>query len=132
MSTPAAAEFNTPLLPQPLQPSATSQSLLQRSVSALPASTPKVLHADVPVRVLITGAARGIGLELTRQYAAANPKNVVFAGVRDVHFDRIAALAKQHRNITIVELDVSSEASVKASLHCTLTWCLFEGRHTAD
>ena len=77
--------------------------------------------APVAVRVLVTGASRGLGLELARQYAAARADNVVFAAVRSVDqacsssSSALAALAAAHPNVHIVPLDVADEASIRSS-----------------
>jgi NAD(P)-dependent dehydrogenase (short-subunit alcohol dehydrogenase family) len=59
--------------------------------------------------VLISGANRGIGLELARQYAADGAE--VIAGVRDLD---AAAELKGVRGVEVFPLDVADDASVKA------------------
>lgn len=70
--------------------------------------------------VAITGAGRGIGLELVRQYAAAGDR--VFALVRNpekaVELKELAARAP---NVSVHELDVADDASVKAGAATTGT-----------
>ena len=67
--------------------------------------------------VLITGSSRGLGLELVRQYATAHKDNVVFAGARNPDkAGQLQALAKAHSNVHVVELDVDSDKSIKASV----------------
>jgi NAD(P)-dependent dehydrogenase (short-subunit alcohol dehydrogenase family) len=65
--------------------------------------------------VLISGASRGIGLELARQYAEAG--NRVFALCRDpagsTELNDIASLSDG--KLTIHEMDVADDASVKAA-----------------
>ena len=68
-----------------------------------------------PLNVLITGAARGLGFGFVQQYAEAHPSNIVLAGVRKAN-PQLTALASTHSNIHIIPLDVSDEASVKASV----------------
>ena len=71
------------------------------------------------MRVLVTGASRGIGFELVRQYSAAHPDNVVFAAVRDPksHTSKpVVAFAAEHANVHVIPLDVDSDASIRASL----------------
>lgn len=58
--------------------------------------------------VLITGAGRGIGLELVRAYAAADWS--VLAGIRNA--DAADALIRIDGDVTPVSLDVADPASV--------------------
>lgn len=60
--------------------------------------------------IVITGANRGIGLELTKQYLQAG-KHVV-AGCR--HPDKAEALGKLGGKLDVVALDVASESDVAA------------------
>ena len=72
-----------------------------------------------PLRVLITGASRGIGFELVRQYVDAHADNVVFAAVRDpqsVTSAAVVAIAAKHPNVHVIPLDVSKEESIRESL----------------
>jgi NAD(P)-dependent dehydrogenase (short-subunit alcohol dehydrogenase family) len=55
--------------------------------------------------VLITGSNRGIGLELTRQYAGLD-WNVIATCRRPAEADALSALAAEYSNITIELLDV--------------------------
>ena len=67
--------------------------------------------------VLITGASRGIGFELVQQYAAAHSDNVVVAAARDPSTaTALTSFASSHPNVHVVALDVTKEASVKASV----------------
>lgn len=67
--------------------------------------------------VLITGASRGLGLELVRQYATAHDGNVVLAGVRAPDTaTELQSLVKAHPNVHIITMDVDSEQSIKASV----------------
>ena len=60
--------------------------------------------------VVISGANRGIGLEFTRQYAAAGAR--VIAGCRDP--DAATELAALPGDVAILPLDVADDASVAA------------------
>lgn len=63
--------------------------------------------------VLISGANRGIGLELARRYAAAGDR--VLACCREpARATALAALAKAHPNLTVHGVRVSDGASVAA------------------
>ena len=80
-----------------------------------PVPTPRPQSA--PLTALITGAARGIGFELVRQYTAAFPGNVVFAGVRNPEkAEALRAFAASHPAVRIIALDVDSEDSIRASV----------------
>ena len=69
--------------------------------------------------VLITGANRGIGLELAARYAAAG--NRVFACCRDPKkADRLQALAQSHKSLSVHGVHVADGKSVGA-LAATLT-----------
>ena len=70
-----------------------------------------------PLTILITGASRGLGLELVRQYATAHTDNVVIGAVRsESSSTALSELANLLRNIHIVTLDVADEVSIKASV----------------
>ena len=62
--------------------------------------------------VFITGANRGIGLELTRQYLAAGEK--VFASARDPSIESLSRLTERYPdNLKIVMLDVTDERNIQ-------------------
>lgn len=62
--------------------------------------------------VFITGANRGIGLELTRQYLAAGEK--VFASARDPSIESLSRLTERYPdNLKIVMLDVTDESNIQ-------------------
>ena len=89
------------------------------SIHGFPNGTPVPPPQSKPLTLLVTGASQGIGFELVKQYAASHPDNIVFATVRDPAGKTSAALhqlAKSAPNVHIVALDVSDEASIKASL----------------
>ena len=63
--------------------------------------------------VFMTGANRGIGLELTRQYLAAGHK--VFASARDPSTEGLSQLIKRFpNNLKTVVLDVTDESNIQA------------------
>ncbi|KAG7468652.1 hypothetical protein MATL_G00145370 [Megalops atlanticus] len=67
---------------------------------------------------LVTGANRGIGLELVRQLAEApRPPSLIFAGCRDPAGPRakdLKDLAEKHSNlVTIIRLDTSDPESIR-------------------
>ena len=65
--------------------------------------------------VFITGASRGIGLELTRQYLSAGDH--VFAAARNPSCDALAALKSQYADtLTPVTLDVTDASSIAAAV----------------
>jgi NAD(P)-dependent dehydrogenase (short-subunit alcohol dehydrogenase family) len=63
--------------------------------------------------VLITGANRGLGLEFTRQYAALGWTVIATARKPDAAED-LQALAAEHSNITIEQLDVNDFDQIDA------------------
>lgn len=67
-------------------------------------------------RVLITGAGRGIGLELARQYAERGDR--VLAGCRDIErAPGLRALVEQHREgVSILPLEVTDAGSLTAAV----------------
>jgi NAD(P)-dependent dehydrogenase (short-subunit alcohol dehydrogenase family) len=71
--------------------------------------------AGNPERVLVTGAARGLGLEFTRRYLERGDR--VFAGCRRPAAAReLRALREAHPDrLTIVRLDVADAAAIRAS-----------------
>ena len=81
------------------------------SATSLAASSPAA-DAAKPT-ILITGANRGIGLELVRQYSARDWR--IIATARDVaSATDLQALAKGDPDITIEKLDVTDHAGVDA------------------
>lgn len=66
------------------------------------------------MNVLITGAARGLGLALTKKFS--DEGHTVWAGVRNFQKAKeLQNLAKEQNNVKVVELDVSSWASIEAA-----------------
>ena len=86
------------------------------SASNFTGPVPAPKDTQTPLNVFITGASRGIGLELTRQYAAANAKSQIFAGVRDAKAAGVVALVKEFPNVVPIVQDASSDASIHASV----------------
>lgn len=66
--------------------------------------------ADTPT-VLITGASRGIGLELARQYAEQGWQ-VIATARTPKEATALMAIAKEHTNVTIEALDVTDYAQI--------------------
>ncbi len=62
---------------------------------------------------LITGANRGIGLELARAYARAGT-TVIATARRPADATALAALAAEHPSLTVLPLDVADAASIAA------------------
>jgi NAD(P)-dependent dehydrogenase (short-subunit alcohol dehydrogenase family) len=67
-------------------------------------------HAET---VLVTGANRGIGFEFVRQYAARGWSVIATARDPDKAVE-LNALAAQNPNVSVAQLDVSDDASIKA------------------
>uniref|UniRef100_A0A8D0BBV2 C-factor n=1 Tax=Salvator merianae TaxID=96440 RepID=A0A8D0BBV2_SALMN len=69
--------------------------------------------------ILVTGANRGIGLELVKQFLAQpKPPQWLFAACRDPHGGRakeLQALASTHPNVVILQLESTDEASIKTA-----------------
>ncbi|XP_030437899.1 uncharacterized protein LOC115660539 isoform X2 [Gopherus evgoodei] len=69
--------------------------------------------------VLVTGANRGIGLELVKQFLEkSNPPEWVFSTCRDPEGERaqqLKNLASRHPNLAIVALEATDPASIKAA-----------------
>ena len=66
--------------------------------------------------ILITGANRGLGLELTRQYLSVNATRIFAACRHPDRADQLHALASDFSDrIRILPLDVSDEATIHAA-----------------
>ena len=64
-------------------------------------------------RIMITGANRGIGLQMTKQ-AAERGDEVIAACRAPLEAAELTALAKEHENVTVLGLDVTVERDVKS------------------
>ncbi len=80
--------------------------------ASLIVQAPAALAADTPT-VLITGASRGIGLELARQYAARG-WNVIATARNPAGTPALQALAKEHPGVRLEALDVTDHAQIDA------------------
>lgn len=68
-----------------------------------------------PTSYLVTGASRGLGLQLVRQLLDASPLDLVIAAARDpASSPGLLALAQQYGidRLQTVALDVTSEGSI--------------------
>lgn len=69
--------------------------------------------------VLVTGANRGIGLEMVKQFLRQpKPPKWVFATCRDPKAERakeLKTLASKHPNLVILQLESTDEASIRAA-----------------
>ncbi|ETN86717.1 oxidoreductase, short chain dehydrogenase/reductase family protein [Necator americanus] len=64
--------------------------------------------------VLISGANRGVGLELTRALLASDHVTRVYAGCRNIEkAENLRTLQDPHKKLRIVDLDVSKDWSIK-------------------
>lgn len=67
------------------------------------------------LRIFITGANRGLGLEFVRQYLAEGAR--VFAAARNPAASELAQLKIQHgQTLTLVPLDVTQETDLRAAV----------------
>jgi NAD(P)-dependent dehydrogenase (short-subunit alcohol dehydrogenase family) len=98
-----------------------------QTFSAVPRPAPQT----APLNILVTGAARGIGFELVKQYSDAHEQNVIVAAVRDIKAAApLKEFAVRHPNVHIVPLDTGNEESINASVtllpagftHLDLLW----------
>ncbi len=75
--------------------------------------TPQMALAQGSPTVLITGSSRGMGFELTKQYAA-NGWTVIATCRTPGTANALSALADENPNIVIEELDVTDNAEIEA------------------
>lgn len=92
---------------------ARSLTLLATLLLAVVAGTPAYAEEYVPT-VLVTGANRGIGLELTRQYAARGWKVIATARKPTEATELSALAAKSEGRVSIETLDVTDLAAIDA------------------
>jgi NAD(P)-dependent dehydrogenase (short-subunit alcohol dehydrogenase family) len=71
------------------------------------------LQSDITGTVLITGANRGIGLELARNYAMRG-WNVIATARKPDKADELNAIAKANPKVTVEQLDVLDHAMIDA------------------
>ena len=66
-------------------------------------------------RIFITGASRGLGLELVRQYVAEGAR--VFAAARNPNAGELLRLAESHpQSLSLLPLEVTSEEQLAAAV----------------
>jgi NAD(P)-dependent dehydrogenase (short-subunit alcohol dehydrogenase family) len=71
--------------------------------------------STVKLRILITGASRGLGLELVRQYLETGAQ--VFAAARQPAEGELARLAPEHgQQLTLIPLDVTRDDQRQAAV----------------
>ena len=75
-------------------------------------------------RILITGANRGIGLELTRQAAAAGHHVTAACRAPDKADELNSLAARSDRKITVIGMEVRDEDSVRAAAAGVGGWIL--------
>ena len=84
--------------------------------------------------ILVTGANRGLGLELVRQLAAlagnAKPNHIIAACRNPAEANDLIDLAKQNADkpkISLIRLDVTDENSIQSAFEETSSLCGAEG-----
>jgi len=74
---------------------------------------PRLLAAEEPPTVLVTGSSRGMGFELARQYAEKG-WTVIATCRTPKQADALQALAARKTNIIVEEMDVTNEVEIEA------------------
>jgi NAD(P)-dependent dehydrogenase (short-subunit alcohol dehydrogenase family) len=64
-------------------------------------------------RILITGANRGIGLELVRQYAQQSATQIIATCRQPAEADELRAVQTQYTHVHILPLDVNDETAIQ-------------------
>jgi len=86
-------------------------TLLLLIAGAIAAGVPLAMAADPAGTVFITGASRGIGLELAREYADRG-WHVIATARRPADAPELAKLAATHPGVTLEQLDVTDLARI--------------------
>lgn len=81
--------------------------------AAPPSTTASTSSTKTMASYLITGASRGLGLELTRQLSARSDVSTVFATARGDSPKLQELASASSGKIVVVKLDVTDEASIK-------------------
>jgi NAD(P)-dependent dehydrogenase (short-subunit alcohol dehydrogenase family) len=68
-----------------------------------------------PLTILVTGANKGIGLEVCRQLAVAGHRVILSARSAERGGAAVATLKKEKLNVEFLQLDTSDEASIAAA-----------------
>lgn len=79
-----------------------------------------------PASVLVTGANRGLGLELIRQLTNSpqSPKNIIAACRKPATASQLHALSEETQGqVKVLELDVSNPSSIASAFKETESWC---------
>ncbi len=95
----------------PAEPESTGAAQATEQV-AEPAVVAAELNPDRPT-VLITGTNRGIGLEFVRQFAERD-YNVIATARKPEAAEELNALAADHDNVVVEQLDVTDHARIEA------------------
>jgi NAD(P)-dependent dehydrogenase (short-subunit alcohol dehydrogenase family) len=70
---------------------------------------------STPLNILVTGANKGIGLEVCRQLAVAGHHVILSARSVERGEAAVATLKNEHLNVEFLQLDTSDEASIAAA-----------------